>query len=416
MQRLILMSLLCCFSWLQGVSQEEAAWREAVGAEARRILDYWSTHAVDRSGSGFHGRVDLENRPDRKAARSAVLNTRILWTYSAAGRHFQDESYRPLADRAFVYLLEHFVDPIHGGVYWSVQPDGGVEDPSKQVYAQSFAIYAFAEYYHWTGEARALEEATRIYDLLQTYALDTEYGGYLEAFHRDWTDSEDRYLTGGEAGAEKTMNTHLHLLEAFSKLYEVWPRAELRQRLEDMIGIFQHRIYDGSNGHLELFFARDWTVLGDYISFGHDIEASWLLMEAAERLGHQWPETIRPLSMRMAETSLEEGLDADGALLYEAEPHGLTRTEKSWWPQAEAMVGFYQAYQLSGEARYHLASRQVWGFIDAHLADREGGEWFSMLDRDRLLLGSNDKVSAWKAPYHNTRACLEMHRRLGGGH
>jgi mannobiose 2-epimerase len=397
-------------------AQADNVWRQTLADEARQILDYWSTHAVDREGEGFHGRVDIDNQVHPEAVRSAVLNTRLLWTYSAAGLYFEDASYRPLADRAYHYLIEHFVDPDHGGVYWSVHPDGSPADASKQVYAQSFALYAFAEYYRWTGEERAREEAIRIFRLLRKHAYDEQMGGYFEAFEPDWSASSHRMLTGGHDEAEKTMNTHLHVMEAFSNLYRIWPEAEMRTALEDMVSWFEERIYDPATGHLILFFKPDWTPVGQYFSFGHDIEASWLLLEAAELLGGDWPDRVEPMALRLAQTSYQEGLDADGALLYEAEPEGLTRTEKSWWPQAEAMVGFYNAFQLTGEDRFREASFRVWTFIDEHIADRENGEWFSQLDRELRLQGGNDKVNAWKGPYHNTRACLEMHRRLGGSH
>lgn len=413
MARLLLL-LLFGLAQSPAWTQSSAAWQEAMEKEARRILAYWSEHAVDREGEGFYGRVDLDNRVHPEAQRSAVLNTRLLWTFSAAGMHFGDETYRPLADRAYHYLLDHFVDPQNGGVYWSVHADGSPADSTKQVYAQAFALYAFAEYYRWTRVEKAREAAIDIFRLLREHAYDPRWGGYFEAFEADWTPTPRRHLTGGHANAEKTMNTHLHVMEAFSNLYRIWPEAEMRAGLEEMLELFRERIYDGETGHLILFFEPDWAPIGQYFSFGHDIEASWLVMEAAELLGDDWPERVEPMAVRMAETSYAEGLDADGALFYEAEPEGLTRTEKSWWPQAEAMVGFFNAFQITGEERYREASQKVWAFIDAHLADRKNGEWFSQLDREGRLQGGNDKVNAWKGPYHNTRACLEMHRRLAG--
>lgn len=414
--RLCLALALCLWFCSVTAAQSNEAWQQEMDAEARRILDYWTTYSVDTDGEGFYGRVDIENAAHPEASRSAVLNTRILWTYSAAGLHFDDKSYRPLADKAFAYLLDHFVDPAHGGVYWSVSAAGEPENASKQIYAQSFAMYAFAEYYRWTGVERAKDEAINIYRLIVEHALDREHGGYFEAFDADWTPSTQRLLTGGHTDAEKTMNTHLHVMEAFSGLIRVWPDPQLRASLEDMIGLFENHIYDAGTGHLIPFLTGDWTEIGEYYSFGHDIEASWLLMEAADLLGGDWPKRVEPICVRMAETSYDEGLDEDGALLYEAEPHGLTNTGKSWWPQAEAMVGFYNAFQLTGNDRYREASLNAWSFIDKYMADHDKGEWFSQLDRERNLQGGNDKVNAWKGPYHNTRACLEMHRRLGEGH
>jgi mannobiose 2-epimerase len=280
------------------------------------------------------------------------------------------------------------------------------------VYGQAFAIYALAEFHAATGRVEALDQAVATYHLIEAHAK-SPMGGYLEAFGRGWEPIEDMRLSGVDLNEPKSQNTHLHIMEAYTRLLVVWPDPGLRQVLRDLVEVMLDRIVDPASGHLGLFFAEDWTPRYDRISYGHDIEAAWLLTWAADIL--QDPELasrIHPLAVRIAEVTLAEGVDADGGVYNQGGPTGLTDTNKEWWPQAEAIVGFLNAFQLSGEERFLAAAFRAWDFIESRLIDRRNGEWFRGVTRDGRLLDNELKVSFWKCPYHNGRTGLEAVRRL----
>jgi mannobiose 2-epimerase len=382
-------------------------------AEARRILDFWAETSVDSLHGGFAGRIDAEGNPEPQADKGVILHTRLLWSFSAGARELGNATYRPLADRAFEYVTEYFIDPEYGGVFWMLDAQGQPTETRKQIYAQAFAIYALAEYNRLTGEQKALDEAVAIFRLLEEHSHDPQAGGYFDSFDRQWQRMDETYLGGQENPPAKTMNTHLHVLEAFTNLYRVWKDPLLGERLRELIDLHLGPIMNEENGHLELFFAPDWSVLGEEISYGHDIEAAWLLTEAAEVLGDESVlEEVKPIAVRIADITLKEGLDDDGGLLYEASPEGLTNTDKHWWPQAEAMTGFYNAYQLSGDSRFYEAARRNWNFTRRHLIDREHGDWRRFAKRDGTVPPGQTFGGPWKTPYHNTRSCLEMMRRV----
>jgi cellobiose epimerase len=395
-------------------TNEDAVWQAELEQELKdNILAFWMTHAVDDRQGGFIGEMsrDLAIRED--AGKSLVLTARIVWTFSTAYRVYRDERYRRTAERAYDYLIAHYEDRRHGGYYWMVDAASKASNTKKQMYGQAFAIYALSEYHRAIGSEEALAKAIALFDLLQQHSRDRVLLGYLEALSEDWQPVEFVDMSEGrQRNALKTMNNHLHVLEAFTNLYRVWKEPRMAAALREMIEVMSDRIVDPENAHFKLYFDRDWTSMSDEISFGHDIEGSWLLMEAAEVLSdEEMIHRTRALATRMAEATLDEGLDEDGGLLYEAEPHGLTNTTKSWWVQAEAVVGFYNAYQMSGDEKYAEAARRSWRFITDYIVDRENGEWHIGVDRSRSPL-AGPKVSAWKCPYHNARACFEMLERL----
>ena len=299
-------------------------------AEARRILRFWQAHMVDREREGFYGRIDGEGRLHPEADKGVVLNTRILWTFAAAHRHFGDTAFRHLAVRACDYLRQHFADNKHGGVYWMLDCDGKVKESKKQIYAQAFTIYALAEYYRAVPEETAREWAVELFHVIEKYSHDEAQGGYLEAFSRDWELLEDLRLSDKDANEAKTMNTHLHVLEAYTNLYRIWPDKLLRQRLEELIQLFLDTILDFESAHLRLFFDEDWQLRSQKVSFGHDIEAAWLLTEAAELL--EAPDLlarVQQAAVRIAEAVLKEGVDTDGG--FEATGFGGARLTARWW-------------------------------------------------------------------------------------
>lgn len=390
-----------------------AAWREEIEQELKDgILRFWMTHAVDANKGGFYGEIAEDGTPVEAAHRSLVLNTRLLWTFASAYRTTEEKRYLELADRAYHYLTEKFADREHGGMYWMVDSDGMPVEDKKQVYGQAFAVYALSEYARATGSKTALEQAVEIFRDMERHAYDPAHGGYFEALARDWKRFEDYSLSHHGVKADKTMNNHLHIMEAYTNLYRVWPEAELKGKLAAIIELTLDRIVNGANGHFHLFFDDAWNVQSAHISYGHDIEGSWLITEAADVLGDaELKARAEETAIQMAAATLEEGVDADGGLWNEGTPDGLIDRNKDWWPQAEAVVGFFNAYQLTGEERYKEAALKSWRFIREFLVDGRFGEWYWSVNEQGEPL-SRVKANPWKCPYHNGRACLEMIERL----
>ena len=380
------------------------------------ILPFWMRHTVDREHGGFYGAVGCDLQVDREAPRAAVINARILWTFSAAARILGDPAYREAADWAYQYVRDRFWDDQYGGVYWMLDYQGHPVSDRKQIYAQAFAAYGMAEYFRATGCAEALERARQLYRLIEEKSGEPVHGGYLEARARDWSALDDLRLSEKDLNTPKSMNTHLHILEAYTNLLRVWPDAGLRASQKRLVELSMDRIVRGS--HFRLFFDNDWTPVSDHVSFGHDIEGSWLIQEAAEVLGDAaLIERARDLAVRMAQAVYEEGLDADGSIFYEAAGGHMVDPNKHWWAQAEAVVGFYNAWQVSSDERFRNAAYRAWEYIENKIVDRVHGEWHAKLRPDgRPWKASEDGdaclAGPWKCPYHNARVCYEMMERL----
>jgi mannobiose 2-epimerase len=379
------------------------------------ILPFWMERAANRETGGFVGSLTNELVADRAAERGALLTSRILWTFAAAYAEYRDPDYLAMADYAYSDLIAHFHDAARGGFWWSISAEGRILKDRKQVYGQAFAIYALAEYHSATGRREPLDQAIAVYRLLEAHACDRRQGGYLEAFGRGWEPIADVRLSDVDLNEPKSQNTHLHVMEAYTRLLAEWPDPGLRRALAELLEIMLSRIVNPATGHLGLFFSQDWAPRSDRVSYGHDIEASWLLARSAEVLGDAalWAR-IRPLAVRIAEVTLAEGVDADGGVFNEGGPAGLTNTDKEWWPQAEAVVGFLNAEELSPGGRFLAAAFRTWDFIERRLIDRQGGEWFRGVTRDGRVIGREPKISFWKCPYHNGRTGLESVRRLRG--
>ena len=383
-----------------------------IEAELRNdILPFWLQHTRDRKRGGFYGMITNDLVVKDNQLRGALLTSRILWTFSAAYRHYQDPAYLEMARWAYDDLLARFWDNEQGGLYWSVTADGKPRDTRKVIYGQAFGIYALAEYHRATGDRAPLDRAIELYRLVESHGHDLANRGYFEEFTREW-----KRLSNGRRSlvstAAKSQNTMLHVMEAYANLLRVWPDPQLRSNLTDLVDVMTTRVLNPANHHLRLFLTEDWTPRSDDISFGHDIEFSWLLLETAEVLGdHDLIARTRTTAVEVARATLDEGVDTDGGLLSEAGPKGLTNTNKEWWQQAEAVTGFFNAYQLTGDPRFLQASLRSWDFIEQHVIDHKRGEWYNLLSRDCTVL-SRDKVSLWKCPYHDGRTCLEMVDRL----
>jgi mannobiose 2-epimerase len=380
--------------------------------ELSEILSYWLKNAIDKEFGGFYGKLDNSNKVFHEAPKGSVLNSRILWTFSAAYNLNGNEDYLHVAERVFQYIVTHFIDKKNGGVYWSVDYQGNPLDIKKQIYALSFAIYGLSEFYLATKNETAKELAIEMYHLIVEHSYDKVNGGYIEALTADWKEIKDLRLSKKDANEKKSMNTHLHVLEGFANLYRVWPDEELKQKIEELIQIFSDHIIDSKTNHLILFFDDEWNVKSNIISYGHDIEASWLVQEAAEIIANeQILEKVKQQSILIAGVS-EEGLAKDGGLWYEydANRNHLIK-EKHWWPQAEAMIGFFNAWQITKKESYLEKSLNSWKFVQQHIVDTKNGEWFWGVD-EKYELMDEDKVGLWKCPYHNGRACIELIGRI----
>lgn len=390
--------------------------RHAIEADLRgNILPFWIRHVANRPAHTFHGHLTNALSVDPTAERGALLTSRILWTYASALRQYGEPAYRDMTDFAYDDLLTHYHDAKHGGFYWSIKPDGTVKRDRKQVYGQAFALYALSEYHAATGLREPLDRAIDVFHLLERHARERAHGGYLEAFARDWSSIADMRLSAVDQNDPKSQNTMLHVMEAYTRLLNVWPDPGLRAALRDLVELMLTRIVDGRTGHLGLFFTADWRPTSDKISYGHDIEAAWLLSRAGEALGDvALTARINALTVKIADVTLVEGTDADGAIFNLGGPAGVIDHSKEWWPQAEAVVGFLNAWQLSQEVRYLKAAAKTWAFIDQHLVDRTNGEWFRGVTREGKAIPTFEKVGFWKCPYHNGRMGLEAVARLKG--
>ena len=379
----------------------------------QRILPFWMDEAWDRRRGGVVGLIAEDGTRDEAAPKGCILHARLLWTMSAAYRALGDDAYRAAADRSAMHFAAHFIDPTYGGVFWMVDAHGRPLDERKHVYAQAFAIYALVEHFDATADERSLEAAIAIFKLVEAHAHDAELGGYEEAFSREWTRLDDVRLSAVDANERKSMNTHLHLLEAYTSLYAAWPDGRLRARLESLLELFLDRLIAPGGDHVIAFFTDDWQPRSTKVSFGHDIEASWLLVEGARALGDvALIERVQAAANALAVAVLHHGVDHEYGGLFNELADGHLDTDKEWWPQAEAIVGFVNAYQETGSAEFLDAAAGAWRFTRDHLLDREHGEWLRRVSRAGDESRGGEKVGPWKCSYHNSRACIEVMRRV----
>ena len=379
------------------------------------ILPYWINRMQDPE-RGFHGRIDGHDRLDENAPKGAIMNARLLWTFASAYRLMKGseeaKTYLEVAQRAKREIVDRFYDADFGGICWSLNPDGTPLDTKKQIYAIAFAIYGLAELNRATGDGEALEYAIKLFNSIEDHSFDAEKGGYFEAFTREWKPIEDMRLSEKDANESKTMNTHLHVLEAYTCLYRVWNNGLLKERLRGLIEVFQQHII-GPDGHLKLFFDNDWNCGYDTVSYGHDIEASWLIHEAALVLGdEQILDRMKTLVPSVAGAALE-GFTPDSGMIYEKHgPEGPADGDRHWWVQAETVVGCFNLWDNFSDPSGMENALMCWEFIKANLIDRENGEWYWSVRSDGTINRDDDKAGFWKCPYHNGRMCMEILERI----
>jgi mannobiose 2-epimerase len=369
------------------------------------ILPYWINNMPDKANGGFYGRIDGNEHLHPQANKGVVLNARILWTFSAAYRCEKNPQYLEIAERAYRYIRDYFTDKEYGGVYWELDYRGKPVNTRKQTYAQGFALYGYSEFYRATGEPEALKMSIDLFRLIEKRAHDPLSGGYFEAFQRDWQAIDDKRLSEKDANEAKSTNTHLHILEPYANLLRVWKAPALVQAQKELIEIFCRHIIHPQTHHLNLFFDEQWNSQSSLISYGHDIEAAWLLYEATETVDDEiLLKRIKPCVIRLIEAAYE-GIQDDGSLIYEAEGTQID-ANRHWWVQAEAVAGSIYAYQITGEQKYLNVAKKCWEYIKEYIRDKENGEWVWSVFPNGKQNRTNDKAGFWKCPYHNARMCV----------
>jgi cellobiose epimerase len=383
-----------------------------ISAELHSILDYWETNTIDEKFGGFVGEIDFKEVKKDLADKGSVLNTRILWSFSAAYPVTKNPNHLAIAERAFHYINNYFYDKEFGGIFWSLNHDGTPKDTKNQIYALAFTVYGLTEFYKISQNQEALQLAINLYNLIEKHSFDKENDGYLEAFTRDWQPIEDLRLSDKDANEKKTMNTHLHIVEAYANLYQVWPDSDLKEKIKKLLNVIDIYFIDKNTWHLKLFFNENWIEKPDVISYGHDIEAAWLLQWCAEVIeDKKLIEKYQKYAIEIANVT-KEGIDVDGGLWYEFDPkENKLIAEKHWWPQAELWIGMVNAWQLTNNLDYLKITEKNFEFVQKYILDKENGEWIWGINQDYSKI-EKDKAGFWKCPYHNSRACLELIKRL----
>ena len=377
--------------------------QEIVQDLTENILPFWAKYSVDPAG-GFYGALKFDATPRENANKGGILNARILWTFSTAYRLLNDEYYLLLANRAQRYFLDYFIDSEYGGSFYVVNSEGIPLAMQKDTYQNAFAIYGLSEHYRATGNKESLDAAIAIYQKMIEHAYDPVNGGFIESFTREWQMVEIE--------SPKTMNTNLHVLEALTNLYRVWKDEGLKNHLQEEIDVMSHKVLNQAAWHEQLFFTMGWQNQRDVDSYGHDIEFSWLLVEAAEVLGdEEILKDIKRIAINLVSVQLKEGIDENGALMYEKEGEKMN-TNLEWWPQAETVVGCLNAWQISGDRKFLDAAVRTWEWIKTYMIDREYGEWYGGINLDGSPKNNRVKADQWRCPYHNSRMGFEVIARF----
>ena len=374
-----------------------------------KILPFWM-NLKDGEYGGFYGQINYDLSIEKTADKGGIATARFLWTYSSASRVLKEEKYLEMANHLYEFLKENIYDREHGGIYWMVNYRGEPKDCRKHIYAQSFALYALSEYYRITKSEEALQLALSIYQLMEDKGYSEANKGYLEEFDRKWNPMPNEMLSEDDVIADMTMNTHIHILEAYTNLYQAYPNEKLKQRLERLLAIHYEKIYDESTKFLHVFFDNKWNSIVKKKSFGHDIEASWLINKALNAISLQNPkydEMVLDIAYNIANCAIAK----DGAILNE-EVDGVVDRTRIWWVQAEAMVGFLNAWERTADKRWKHHMKELWRYIQDNIVDpREKGEWFWSVKPSGKPI-ERPIGEPWKTSYHNGRFCLEFIERV----
>jgi cellobiose epimerase len=372
------------------------------------IADWWATHSVDHQQGGFYGEISADNQPVADAPKGVILNARILWFFSETAQHVNKPEYRACAARAYHYLLDHFFDGVNGGFFWELDAQGQPTNTKKQIYAQAFVIYALTAYYQLTQQEPALTAALACFELVEKYGLDRERQGYLEAFSGTWGTLDDLRLSVKDLNYPKSQNTHLHILEAYTCLNRVCARPAISAALRYNIELFEKYMIDTDSYHLRMFMDLDWKDFSPGYTYGHDIEASWLIAQALDSLGDSaYTAALTPTLIKIAEVTQREAIGSYGQVMDDFNfASGKVNAEAIWWVQAEALVGFLYAYSVTANKDFLRTAENVWQFIKCYQIDRTQGEWHWVAPLGKADAAGHYKLGFWKCPYHNGRAMI----------
>lgn len=374
------------------------------------ILPFWMK-LKDSENGGFYGEMDFDLNIDKNADKGGIQTSRFLWSFSSAYLLSQTDSYLECAKQAYDFLVNHLYDHEYKGLYWMVDYKGEPTDTRKHVYVQSFGIYALSEYYRASNDPKALELAKELFYTVQSQAFQASTHAYKEEFDRFWKETSNEMLSENGVLAEITMNTHIHILEAYTNLYRAWPSEEVKNALECLLEVMYEKVYNKEIKFLGVFFDKGWNSLLNMKSFGHDIEASWLIDDTLKLLSIDRPEYVQ-MVIDIAYNIADYAMQPDGSLINEQvnDHYDFTRI---WWVQAEAMVGFLNAYERTKDERFIELLQGLWNYTKNNIIDsRENGEWYWSREADGVPTRRNIG-DPWKTPYHNSRFCLEIIKRLG---
>ena len=410
----LLLSLLFSLS-KSDLRDQLLLFREEVLTEHEQILKFWENYTIDEENGGFIGQIDSDMTKHSEADKGVILNARITWSFSAAYIYTNKTQYLKLAKQAYDYLIDKFYDHENNGVYFMIDYKGNPIVDRNQVIAVAFVTYAFSEYYIATKNEEALDYALKLFDSLETYALDKEFNGYFDAFSKEWEKLDDMRMYPGDANATKTMNTNFHIMVAYANIYRAYKDDRVKRALKNLIEVLLDKIIDVKRGSLNLFFDTNWDIVQSNDNYGLDIEASWLIWDAAQVLGDKkLIEQIEPIVLKIVEHCLKFGYDKDGGMMNEGnDKDGVVNTYKSWWVQAESVIAFFNAYQMTEENKYLSNSLLSWDFIKKYVIDYKYGEWFGTVSKDDHEPNLEEsKIGPWKCPYHNSRMGLQIAERI----
>ena len=410
----LLLSLLFSLS-KSDLRDQLLLFREEVLTEHEQILKFWENYTIDEENGGFIGQIDSDMTKHSEADKGVILNARITWSFSAAYIYTNKAQYLKLATRAYDYLIDKFYDHENNGVYFMIDYKGNPIVDRNQVIAVAFVTYAFSEYYIATKNEEALDYALKLFDSLETYALDKEFNGYFDAFSKEWEKLDDMRMYPGDANATKTMNANFHIMVAYANIYRAYKDDRVKRALKNLIEVLLDKIIDVKRGSLNLFFDTNWDIVQSNDNYGLDIEASWLIWDAAQVLGDKkLIEQIEPIVLKIVEHCLKFGYDKDGGMMNEGnDKDGVVNTYKSWWVQAESVIAFFNAYQMTEENKYLSNSLLSWDFIKKYVIDYKYVEWFGTVAKDDHEPNLEEsKIGPWKCPYHNSRMGLQIAERI----
>ncbi len=373
------------------------------------ILPFWLDNLLDENR--IAGSLSNRGIKDDDAPIGLVMVARFLWTYSEAYKIYGDKKYLDIAVVLKDYLLEKFLDIQYGGFYWMLDNNCRVVDKKKIIYGQAFVLYGLSSFYNIKPDIKDLVLCREIFDLIEKFGLDRDYNGYFDGYLEDWTYTDDNCIAPLGVICDKSMNTNLHVLEAYTKFYEISRYDVVKSSLINLIGVMKNIVYDKHSGHQNQIFLKYWAVVSDLISYGHDVETSWLVWDAIEVLND---DNIRGeyknYILKLLDTSIFEAADTDGSL-YNESSEGVIDKDRIWWVQAEFLISLLNAFEMTGEIKYKNRIFQVWDYIEHNIIDKKNGEWYWLIDENGIP-GNREKGGFWKTCYHNARACFEFLKRV----